>query len=157
MWTSPCWAQYLGNSEVLLWCIGIGGVSAVPGRRFNSQPTAVGYRVQCRHSCTIGCKCGLDLTPGPGIPYATGQQKTKNKKQKNPGNSSESFINCFKLLYFLKNTFSALWLLKSLIDSVSLKNNLSLLLKIPAKYSDSQQNPNIEAGFYSPNLPKRWV
>uniref|UniRef100_A0A4X1T2U7 protein-tyrosine-phosphatase n=1 Tax=Sus scrofa TaxID=9823 RepID=A0A4X1T2U7_PIG len=31
-----------------------------------------------------------------------------------------------------------------------------MLLKdgIPAKYSDSQQNPNIEAGFYSPNLPK---
>uniref|UniRef100_F1SBR0 protein-tyrosine-phosphatase n=1 Tax=Sus scrofa TaxID=9823 RepID=F1SBR0_PIG len=26
--------------------------------------------------------------------------------------------------------------------------------EIPAKYSDSQQNPNIEAGFYSPNLPK---
>lgn len=26
--------------------------------------------------------------------------------------------------------------------------------EIPAKYSDSQQNPNLEAGFYSPNLPK---
>ena len=30
----------------------------------------------------LGHNCGLDLIPGPGIPYAEGQPKKENKKQK---------------------------------------------------------------------------
>ena len=45
------------------------------------------------HSCSLGHNSGLDLIPGPGTPYATGQPKMKKKKKKerkrtngNPGN-----------------------------------------------------------------------
>ena len=36
------------------------------------------------HSCGLGSNCGLDLIPGQGTPYATGQPKQKKQKQKNP-------------------------------------------------------------------------
>ena len=37
-------------------------------------------RIQCCHSCGIGCNYGSDLIPGPGTPYATGCPKRKRKK-----------------------------------------------------------------------------
>ena len=39
-------------------------------------------RICCCCSFSLGGKCGSDLIPGPGTPYATGQPKKKAKKKK---------------------------------------------------------------------------
>ena len=39
-------------------------------------------KIQCCCSCSSGHNCGLELIPGPGTPYATGQPKMKKKQKK---------------------------------------------------------------------------
>ena len=68
--------------EFLLWCNGIGSVSAAAGHRFWSP---VQYSVLRIWRCcrSISHSCGLDLTPGLGTPYASEQPKRKKKKKEN--------------------------------------------------------------------------
>ena len=40
------------------------------GTQIQSLAWYSGLRIQHCHSCGIGCSCGSDLIPGPGIPYA---------------------------------------------------------------------------------------
>ena len=60
----------------------ISGASAVQRLRFDPQPGTVGERIQPRCCCGRGCKCGSDLIPGLGTPYALRWQKKKKKKKK---------------------------------------------------------------------------
>ena len=48
------------------------------------------------HSSSLGCKCGLDLIPGLGTPYAEGQRKKKKKKKK-----KSSLIFSFKPDFYI--------------------------------------------------------
>ena len=50
---------------------GVGGVSAVPGSRFDPW---------LKGSCCLGHKGSSDLTPGPGTPYVVGATKKKKKE-----------------------------------------------------------------------------
>ena len=54
-------------------------VSAAPGHRINCQPGTAIKRIQHCHSCSIGHKCGLDLFPGLGTPFAVRRGKKKKK------------------------------------------------------------------------------
>ena len=38
-----------------------------------------GLRIRRCRSCSLGLDCSLDLIPGPGTPYATGQPNRKKK------------------------------------------------------------------------------
>ena len=49
-------------------------------RQVQSLAWHSGLRMHCCRSYNIGCNCGLDLIPGPEIPYALGQPKKKEKK-----------------------------------------------------------------------------
>ena len=57
----------------LLWHNELRGVSGVLGRRFDPRPGTVGLRIQLSQLRL------RSLTPGLGIPYATGQPKKKTK------------------------------------------------------------------------------
>ena len=50
------------------------------GMRVQSPVQQSGLRIQCYHSYGLVCGCGLDLIPGPGTPYASGQPKQTNKQ-----------------------------------------------------------------------------
>ena len=69
------------HGEFPLWPKGIGGVSAVPGCRFDPRPSTVGKKIRHCCSCSIGHNCSSDLIPGPGTPYAVGWPKKKKTKQ----------------------------------------------------------------------------
>ena len=69
--------------------IPITGVSAVV-QQDQQHPGSAGMQVQSParhsvlriwhcHSCSLGCNCYSNLTPSPGIPYATEQPKRKKK------------------------------------------------------------------------------
>ena len=79
------WAFPLGHS-------GMGGISAAPGRRFNSWPGSVGKRIQCCHSCHRGRNCSSDLIPGVGS-LGPGPERRKNKTKKQIGEWELKFIN----------------------------------------------------------------
>ena len=68
--------------EFLLWhnenlcCLGSGGVlGLIPG-------LAQWVKDPVLRSCSLDCNCGLDLIPGLGIPYDTGQPKKEKKERK---------------------------------------------------------------------------
>ena len=61
---------------------GIGGISAVPGRRFDSPVQHSGLKDPACYSCGVGHNSGLDLILGPGTPYATERPKKGGKKRK---------------------------------------------------------------------------
>ena len=61
--------------EFPLWYNGIDSVSAAAGICIQSPTQCSGLSISCCHSCEVDCNSGLDLIPGPGIPYAAGQQK----------------------------------------------------------------------------------
>ena len=63
-----------------------GGVPAVvqqdphlgsPRTQVRSPARHSGLRIQCCHSCGLGCNCGSDLIPGSGTAYAVGSQRDK--------------------------------------------------------------------------------
>ena len=68
-----------GPLEFLLWHSGFSSVSAALGRRLDLQAQHSGLRIWHCHSSSIGRNCRLNLIPGLGTPYATGQPKKKKK------------------------------------------------------------------------------
>ena len=42
-------------------------------------------RIQCYHTCGVGCNCSSDLISGSGTPYAAGRPKKKKKKERKLG------------------------------------------------------------------------
>ena len=70
--------------EFLLWCEGVGSISAALRCRFDPSPTQV---VKDRVLLQLWChKCGSDLIPGLGTPHAVEWQKNinNNKNLKHP-------------------------------------------------------------------------
>ena len=61
--------------EFPLWCNGI-GVLGILGLRFDPC-LAQWVEDPVLLSCGLGHNYGLDLTPGPGTPYAVGRPKKK--------------------------------------------------------------------------------
>ena len=57
------------------WCLGRAGTQV------QSPAQHSGLRIWYCRSCGFGHDCGLDLIPGPRVPYATGQPKMKKKKK----------------------------------------------------------------------------
>ena len=49
------------------------------GLQVRSPARHSGLRIRC---CRLGCNYGLDMIPGPGIPYATGWPKMKTTTKK---------------------------------------------------------------------------
>ena len=69
-----------------LCCHGISGILRALGHRFHSLAQHRGLiRILSCHSCSLGCNCSLDLTPGLGISYATEQPRKKKKKKAKTG------------------------------------------------------------------------
>ena len=50
------------------------------GMQVRSPAQHSGLRIQCCHSCGIGCTWGLDLIPDPGTPYASRWPKRKTQE-----------------------------------------------------------------------------
>ena len=73
--------QFTGEKEFLelpLWHNGMGSILCVL-TQVCSLSQYSGLRIWCCCSFGLGCDCGLDLIPGPGVPYAVGQPKKKKK------------------------------------------------------------------------------
>ena len=49
------------------------------GMQVRSLAPHSGLRIGHSHSCDVGHNCGSDLIPGPGTPYAAGQQTKIDK------------------------------------------------------------------------------
>ena len=50
------------------------------GTQVQSLTQDSGLKTWHCHSCSVGCNCGLDLIPGPGTPYASGQPQKRIKQ-----------------------------------------------------------------------------
>ena len=69
------------------------------------------------HLWHIGCNCSLDLIPGPGAPYAQGDQKRKRKKETKKQNKPSNPPH-------LKNTVI------SVRKTISVEHNLLVDMKL---------------------------
>ena len=66
----------VSHMEFLLWCNGIGSISASAGL-IPGQVQCSGLRIQHCHSCGIGHSFSSDSIPGLGNPHALGWPKRK--------------------------------------------------------------------------------
>ena len=75
--------------ESLLWHNGIGGVSAVPGRRFNPWPCTVDYRMRHGPGCGAGCSCTSDPWLASSTCCGATKKTKRNRNPPSPGGSHE--------------------------------------------------------------------
>ena len=70
----------MGGREFPLCCNGIIGVSAVPGHRFNPQPSGSGLKDLALLQLQFRSQLRFRSDPWPGTPYVMGQPKKKINK-----------------------------------------------------------------------------